>query len=304
MFEITLQINGCKSTARANLNEKQIDANTYSRLIILIHGFPDTNETFTEIWPLLSKQYPGALIVAPTLRGYERSSVRGPKDYCMYEVASDIKEWINQLTGDSEVDVHLVGHDWGAIVAFKTASLYPQLIKSMATLAIPYLTNLSIFWLLWNYPLVFLKQLWSLSYMLTMQIKSLYRLRFQTSYLLDLWKYWSPTWSFSQKQLAIVAATLQDETVLDAATAYYRCLVTWKNRKQVRWYVNFDAVPTLIIGGVEDGCMVAPLFEIEHELLKNKVNVEVKLIEKAGHFMHREQPEEVTSSIVSWFESH
>lgn len=304
MFNIKLQINKSESSARTNLSEQQIEKQQFAKLIVLVHGFPDSNDTFSEIWPFLSREYPEALIVAPILRGYERSSVRGPKDYCMYEVASDIREWILQLTKGRQIDVHLVGHDWGAIVAFKVASMYPQLIKSMATMAIPYLTNLSIIWFLWNYPLVFFRQLWALSYMLTMQAKFLYFKRFQASYLLDLWRYWSPSWSFTQKQLAIVQASFLDEVVLDAATAYYRCLISWKNRSHMRWYVNFDAVPTLILGAVEDGCMVAPLFEIEQELLKHEKNVQIEMIENAGHFMHRERPEIVASSIISWFNSH
>lgn len=304
MFDITFTINDCASSARTNLSQQQIEAQCFSKLIILIHGFPDTSKTFTELWPILASQYPEALIAAPTLRGYERSSVRGPNDYCMYEVASDMKEWIIQLTGNRQIDVHLVGHDWGAIVAYKTASMYPQLIKSMATMAIPYLTNLSILWLLWNYPFVFFHQLWCLSYMLTMQAKALYLKRFQNSYLLDLWKHWSPSWNFTQRQLATVESTFQDEAILDAATAYYRCLISWKNRKHTRWYVNFDKVPTLVMGAVEDGCMVAPLFEVEHELLKDRKNVKIEMIKDAGHFMHREQPEVVASCIISWFNSH
>lgn len=289
-------------TARSNLSQGLCLKKDYSKLILLLHGFPDTNDTFRELFPILEKHYPSALIVAPTLRGYESTSIHGQGNYSMYEIASDVKDWILLLTEGRSVDVHIVGHDWGAVVAFKTASMYPSLVKSMVTLAIPYLTNISVLWLLLHYPSVVLQQLWYLSYMITMQVKALYLWRFKNNYLEQLWRFWSPDWTFTPTQSATVMATLSNTSVLDAATGYYRCVVSLKNWSHFQWHVDFDLVPTLILGGQNDGCMVASLFEVEQQLLSDEDNAQVRIISQAGHFMHRERPDVVGDAICSWFD--
>lgn len=303
-YEISLSRGPLKLTAKSSLPHEIISKRNFDKLIILLHGFPDTNQTYAELVPFLKKEYKNALFVAPALRGYEKSSLGGKYDYCMYEVASDIKEWICLLSGSSNTPVYIVGHDWGAIVAYKTASLYPELVTLMTTLAIPYLTNLSLFRLLFSSPFALFRQLWLLSYMIVMQIRMLYQAKFQGSYLSDLWRFWSPTWKFTTKQLAEVSAVLGDPAVLDGATAYYRCVVIPKNWKQIRWHVPFDSVPTLIIGGMEDGCMLSQFYEIEKRLLISEPNAKVQLIDNAGHFMHREKPEVVANAIIDWFNAH
>ncbi|RKP29451.1 alpha/beta-hydrolase [Metschnikowia bicuspidata] len=226
----------------------------FEKLIILIHGFSDNNETFTEVYPSLQARYPQALIIAPVLRDYEKSSVAGKKDYFMYEVACDIKKWITYLVRKQDIPVHIVGHDWGAVVAYKTASMFPELITLMAT--------------------------------------ALYLVKFKGDYLFYLWKFLAPTWNFSEKLLSSVKATLERSEVLDVATAYYR------------WDVLYDEVPTLIIGGKEDGCMLSQLFELQRRLLKWEKNAKVMLVDNAGHLMHREQPMVVSDSICAWFDNH
>lgn len=303
-YQLSLTKGPLTLTAKSSLPREDIAARKFQRIFVLLHGFPDTNQTYAELYPLLKQKYKDALFVAPALRGYEKSSLGGKYDYCIYEVASDIKEWILLVKGASQAPVHIVGHDWGAIVAYKTAQMYPDLVTLMATLAIPYLTNLSILGLLFSSPLILLRQVWLLSYMAVMQIRMFYQAKFRGSYLSDLWRFWSPTWDFSQRQLAEVSAVLSDPEVLDGATAYYRCVVIPKNWRQFRWNVPFDSVPTLIIGGTQDGCMLSQLFELEKELLKNEPNVKVQLIENAGHFMHREEPQAVASAISDWFDAY
>lgn len=303
-YRLSLTTGHLTLSARSSLSQEHILQRRFDKLVLLLHGFPDNNETFTELYPLLQKKYTRALFVAPALRGYESNSLGGSKDYCMYEVATDIKNWINTLADGKNIPVHIVGHDWGAIVAFKTASMYPDLVTSMVTLAIPYLTNLSLLKIILFSPLLLFKQIWLLSYMLTMQIKFLYHYKFGGDYLHDLWRFWSPTWNFSDTQLASVAATLSNPFVLDGATAYYRCLLTPKNWKSFRWYVNFDEVPTLILGGTEDGCMLAQLFRLEQKVLATEAKACVALIENVGHFMHRENPLAVASHVISWLAEH
>lgn len=308
MKRYSVTLHNDKRTFSAFSSHPQLQLTTpgaFERLVILMHGFPDNNESYNEIAPLVARHFAKdkVLVVAPLLRGYEQSSI-GPQDeYAMADVALDVKAWILLLVPEKQVPVHLVGHDWGAIVAFKTASLYPDLVTSMVTMAIPYLANLRAWQLLWYAP----RQLYCLSYMLTMQLLFFYATKFgdvtQPGYLDQLWRCWSPGWEFGD-EIASVRRTLAEPGVLDATTAYYRNLVTWKHRHHLRWLVDFGQVPTLILGGDQDGCMLAAVFELEAQLLAPVPKVKVQLLSGVGHFLHREDPGKVGELVCDWFEKY
>lgn len=276
----------------------------FDRLVILMHGFPDNNDSYNEVVPLIRRHFgDNVLTLCPLMRGYEKLSFAPQNEYTMADLAQDVRAWILLIVPEKQMPVHLVGHDWGAIVAFKTASKYPELITSMVTLAIPYLANLRAWQLLWYAP----RQVYCLSYMLTMQLTLFYGPRFrglqEPGYLDDLWRFWLPGWDFS-KEIGSVRDTLAEPGVIDQATAYYRNLVTWKNRKEMRWLVDFNKVPTLILGGDQDGCMLASVFELESQILAPVPKVKVQLLTGVGHFLHREDPRKVAELICDWFDKY
>lgn len=278
---------------------------SFDRLVILMHGFPDNNNSYNEVAPIIREHFKAdrVLTISPLLRGYEPSSQGAQDEYSMADIAKDVRAWILLIVPSKQVPVHLVGHDWGAIVAFTTASKYPELITSMVTLAIPYLANLQPWQLLWYAP----RQIYCLSYMVTMQLLLLYGPKFgdlaKPGYLDQLWAFWSPGWNFSS-EIASVRETLAQPGVLAGATAYYRNLVAWKNRYELRWLVDFSQVPTLILGGDKDGCMVASLFELESQILAPVPKVKVQLLGGVGHFLHREDPRKVGELICNWFDKY
>lgn len=300
--KITLRSGLRSFSAWSSHPESQLSPDNYDRLIILLHGFPDNNDSYNEVAPLLRQHFrsDNVLTVSPLLRGYEKSSFAPQDQYSMSDLADDVQAWILQLVPNKEVPVHIVGHDWGAIVAFKMASKYPTLVTSMVTLAIPYVTNLSPWQLIWYAP----RQLYCLTYMITMQLPFLYRRKFgdlaARGYLDSLWHYWSPGWNFDEA-IGSVRKTLGEPGVLDAVTAYYRNLLVSKNRK---WPVDFSQVPTLILGGEKDGCMIPELFELEARLLAPVARAKVQLLSGVGHFMHREDPTKVGELICDWFEKY
>lgn len=285
----------------SNFHEQEVYApiRRWNRVIFLIHGFPDDNTSFSKVIPILEENFPKALILAPLLRGYEESS-QGPEgEYTVGEIAKDVKSWINEVLPVKNLPVHLVGHDWGAIIAFKVASVYPELVDSMVTLAIPYLSNLRI----WEYLLKIPLQLYKSSYFLTMQSEYLYKKLRQTgedTYLDYLWRYWSPNYEYSRQEIDQVRSTLLKPGVLEASTAYYRCLFKILNFDGRRWNVNFEQVPTLILGGETDGCMIKSVYDLEAEKLAQTKLVKVQTMNRVGHFLHREDPVKVAEAIVEW----
>lgn len=304
--KVTLSNGSLNFSAWASHPQAQLgDTSRYSRVVIFIHGFPDNNDSYHLVLPHVGDHYRGndTLLVVPLLRGYEPLSQAPFLEYRMVDLAGDVKLWIQHLAPNRLVPVHLVGHDWGAIVAFKTASKYPDLVTSMVTMAIPYLTNLKPWELVWAAP----SQAWLLSYMITMNIQPLYRWKFgnlkEEGYLDDLWRAWSPGWEYGG-EIVLVRETLSQPGVIDHSTAYYRNLALKANFHERKWLVDFSKVPTLILGGDKDGCMAPGLFEYETQKLALVAKVKVQLLLGVGHFLHREDPRKVAELLCDWFEKY
>ncbi|PRT56458.1 Epoxide hydrolase 4 [Wickerhamiella sorbophila] len=298
---IALKSGSLTFTALSNRPQNEAGVKKFSHLLLLLHGFPDTNATWTESWEGWNAAFPQALIVAPVMPGYERSTCsKMDSDFSQTKIAGHVSQFINQLSKGA--DVYLIGHDWGAIAAFKTAQLYPDLVTKVVALAIPYLANIP----LWKLAVKFPEQAYMSSYMLTMQVPRLYRPKFeqkndkgQSQYLRLLWEFWSPNWQFSDDQIQHVSDTLSQPDVLDSTTAYYRQMFrdVLRHPLSYKWTVDQDKTPMLLIGGSTDGCMTVNLFEEQASLLGKD---RVVIINGAGHFMQRENPDEVVKNAVAF----
>ncbi|BBM99377.1 soluble epoxide hydrolase / lipid-phosphate phosphatase [Marchantia polymorpha subsp. ruderalis] len=102
--------------------------------VILVHGFPD----FWYSWrhQLSALAGAGFHAVAPDVRGFGETDVPiGAENYTAFDITGDLVGLINAL-GDERVFV--VGHDWGAEHAWNLALLWPDKIRGVVTLSVPY----------------------------------------------------------------------------------------------------------------------------------------------------------------------
>src|SRR3712207_3137687 len=90
-------------------------------LALCLHGFPDSAHTFRFLLPTLARA--GFHTVAPFLRGYAPSSVPADGDYTQTALAADINALHDALGGDA--DAVLIGHDWGAGIAYGASATAP-----------------------------------------------------------------------------------------------------------------------------------------------------------------------------------
>ncbi|MCL2777362.1 MAG: alpha/beta hydrolase [Polyangiaceae bacterium] len=103
-------------------------------LVVFLHGFPEYWRSWRHQLEAFAKA--GFWAVAPDMRGYGESDK--PKGVVAYEVehlAADIAGLIRAL--DRE-DAIVVGHDWGAIVAWYVAQLHPERVERLAILNVPH----------------------------------------------------------------------------------------------------------------------------------------------------------------------
>jgi len=102
--------------------------------VFLLHGFPQDSHSWDAVSPLLHAR--GYRTIAPDQRGYSPSARPRPRRaYRSSELAEDIVELI-EVAGLGPV--HLVGHDWGAVVAWQVAARRPDLLRSLIALSVPH----------------------------------------------------------------------------------------------------------------------------------------------------------------------
>ncbi|MBC7910458.1 MAG: alpha/beta fold hydrolase, partial [Pyrinomonadaceae bacterium] len=102
------------------------------RLVVLLHGFPECWYSWRHQLVALGQHY---TVVAPDMRGYNLSD-KPPRveDYTLDRLADDVTGLIRHL-GRKEAAV--VGHDWGAGVAWAVASKHPEYVWRLAALQVP-----------------------------------------------------------------------------------------------------------------------------------------------------------------------
>ncbi|OMO81968.1 Alpha/beta hydrolase-1 [Corchorus olitorius] len=103
-------------------------------VILFLHGFP-------ELWyswrhQLLSLSSLGYRCVAPDLRGY--GDTDAPPSAASYTALHIVGDLVGLLDAMGVDQVYLVGHDWGAIIAWYFCRLRPDRIKALVNMSVTY----------------------------------------------------------------------------------------------------------------------------------------------------------------------
>lgn len=265
---------------------------------ILLHGFPDTPETFDAQLDALAEA--GFSAYAPTMMGYEPTSFSPDGRYFIGRVARYVAALADALKLPR---FHVVGHDWGAVIAYALGGLFPTRTMSLTTLSLPHLAGLQRG--LWDVP----SQLWRSRYICFFQWPGLAeRWVRQDGFatIEHLWAAWSPGWQAPTSALERVKACLAVPGVLEATLSYYRALFRLNHpegREALRLSRAPVHVPTLALSGVKDGCMDTRLWD--HMSPRDfPRGLRVVRVEEVGHFMHQERPDEVSEHIIRWLLTH
>jgi pimeloyl-ACP methyl ester carboxylesterase len=103
-------------------------------VLVLLHGFPELGYSWRHQVPALAGA--GYRVVVPNLRGYDGSDAPDPiAAYAIDQLAADVVGLIDHTGADQAI---LIGHDWGADVAWKTAWLHPARVRAVAGLSVPF----------------------------------------------------------------------------------------------------------------------------------------------------------------------
>ncbi len=107
-------------------------------LVLLLHGFPQSRHSWRTQLPALAEA--GYRAVAPDQRGYSagvRPDPAQPANYGLDVLVQDVVD-LADACGPAGRPFHLVGHDWGGMVAWATAFAHPTRLRSLAVLSRPH----------------------------------------------------------------------------------------------------------------------------------------------------------------------
>ncbi|MGA7954927.1 MAG: alpha/beta hydrolase [Gloeobacterales cyanobacterium] len=256
-------------------------------LVLLLHGFPECWYAWRHQIPLLAEYF---RVVAPDLRGYNLSEK--PTEVSAYRLNYLVEDVLALADYYGAEQFYLVGHDWGAMIAWATALLHPERVVKLAALQVPH------------------PQCW-LEHMRGAQLQaSWYITAFQVPILPELMisldNYCFVEQAFlhtSTKRGTISKADIQvfkeacaQPGALTAGINYYRANLGLDNPLQQ--FQDPVKVPTLFIYGEKD---FAILPETVKDLKKyvDSPYEEVRLPD-CGHWVQQEAPETVNQVLIAF----
>jgi pimeloyl-ACP methyl ester carboxylesterase len=251
--------------------------------VVLLHGFPDTPYS----WERIEQALVGAgwRVTVPWLRGYRQETIVAGRRYDPDTLGRDGLGLLDAIGASSAV---LVGHDWGALVAYAAAALAPQRVRAIVTFGIPHPAVLE------RTPSAF----WAVRHFLSLKLpwaQSLCR-RDDFAYLERLYRRWSPSWSGPEREQSLSRAkqALSSPATLAGALGYYRDLPLGRPPAAI---ARVPQVRGLVVGGAEDLAQ-AKLFTRTAEQLAQPSRA--LIVDGAGHWPQREKPALVVPELLEF----
>jgi epoxide hydrolase 4 len=237
---------------------------------LLLHGFPEHWRSWRkQIGPFTQV---GMRVYAADLPGY--AGTDAPDDYSAESLAENVAGLAREI-GDGSV--HLIGHDWGGIIAHVTAAGHPEAVRSLVATNAPHPDVLSS-------ALRDPRQL----------LKSWYVALFLIPYI----EYVVGSGIIVDRIFAGASAGVHDREEMKRALAYYRAnLAPWKLGKE---RVGNVGVPSLLIHGAKDPYIGLELMQATTDALDDIRGFEIL---DGAHFIHREKPDDFNAAVIGFWRS-
>lgn len=270
------------------------------RLVLLLHGFPECWYSWRHQLTALGERFH---VVAPDLRGYNLSDKPARvADYRLEKLVGDVRGLIEHFGARTAA---VVGHDWGAAIAWDIAARHPESVWKVAALQVPPLP-------VW-FANITLRQALSSWYMLFFQLPYVPEWQFGLNDFNGLGRMFKKTsrpGTFTDTDLGIYKNALRQKdartntAALTAAINYYRANLfsnLSRSGAQSKARGARIRVPTLFIYGERD-------FAIVPETVRNvekHIAAPYRELRLAGsnHWVQQESPAEVNTALLSFLES-
>ncbi len=267
-------------------------------MVLLVHGYPDNAYSWEHQIRFLSRK--GYRVVAPFTRGYEPTRAPAGSYFDRATLANDMTCLIERLN-DGE-PAYYVGQDWGAAIGYGVLGAFPERVRRAVLLAIPH--PLEINRTLKRSPKHLLRSFHWFLFQLPRIPECLIRFR-RGAFLRFLWRLWSPAFRDRAHVDQVLDQMLQGRCVEDTL-AYYRAALqeSFRDPALQSVFQRLDQpirVPTKVLCGKED--MRRECLAPAAEFFTPEADYQWQLIDRAGHFLHREQVDQVNQAILDWIKA-
>jgi pimeloyl-ACP methyl ester carboxylesterase len=257
-------------------------------LVILLHGFPEFWWGWRyQIEPLAEA---GFRVLVPDQRGYNLSDK--PEGRTAYDLDTLTRDIVGLADALGRETFFLVGHDWGGLVAWWTASLHPRRVAKLVAVNAPHPSIVGSY--MRSHPRQVLKSLYAGFFQfpwLPETVLSADRYRGLRRTLLRT----SRPGTFSDADLAHYEKAWSRPGALTSMLNWYRALpLAPRRRPGIRL-----PMPVLVIWGMQDQFLESGIAEASLKLCDRGT---VRWIEKATHWVHLEQAEALNSSMIKFLE--
>jgi len=100
--------------------------------VLLLHGFPDSGALWRHQVAALTQA--GFRTIAPDLRGFGESDK--PAEVEAYRLSNSVADMVAVLDALGVERAHVVGHDWGAALAWLFATMAPQRVEQLVVMSV------------------------------------------------------------------------------------------------------------------------------------------------------------------------
>jgi pimeloyl-ACP methyl ester carboxylesterase len=259
-------------------------------LVVLLHGFPELGRTWRRQLPALAAA--GFRAAAPDLRGFgESDRPQAVQAYALRRLVDDVMGLIEALGAER---AHVVGHDWGAVVAWAAAAWEPARVRTLTAMNGPH-------------PTAFLEVLQDpdageqrpmVWYMLLYQFPGVAETWCSRDDFAFLRARLARGGAFTAEDIEAFIAPLRRPGALTSGLNYYRALAgpaAWVDPPPELPPIR---VPTLVIWGMDDAALGPRV--LERSLAKVAAPLRVERLQGVGHYVQNQDPETVNRHLVSF----
>jgi len=259
------------------------------KLALLLHGFPECAYSWREQIPLLAKL--GYRVWAPNLRGYGKTDrPLAVADYTIDKLEQDVADLIEASGAKSVV---LIGHDWGAAIAWSFAMYHPGKLERLVIMNVPHPARMQAGLRTW-------KQLRKSWYMVFFQIRGL------PERLLSLGDFTAVGRAFrdmavhkdrfTDDVLEVFKRNAAEPGALSAMVNYYRALPHAFGLVKKRGMPKIET-KTLMIWGEQDTALGKELtYGTEHHVS----DLTLRYIPDASHWVQQDRPDAVNAMLSAF----
>ena len=258
-------------------------------LVLLLHGFPQFSYEYRKLVPALAAA--GYRAVAPDLRGIGDTSRPGRiEDYRVQTLGDDIAALVEALGAER---AHVMGHDWGGIVASEAALSHPERVDRLILVNGP--------------PELVLAR--GIKHSWRQRLRSSYVAIFRIPRLPEWWITWRHGWpltyllgdsNFTKEEVDVYRDAICRPGVAWAGFAYYRSIARTVRDDGVRLRGRKITSPTLVLWGERDRALGRTLAEKMDKDFSGPIRK--VFFPDVAHWVIEDRPEEVARLVIEFLD--